>query len=98
MGTFAFALAISHALWVREAVQRVIDEILRPLLENDASGIELIDVSDDEVRIRVTGRAAFGVGSEFVRTGVIEPALRKVIGEARAIHIDKAVPRPRRRT
>jgi Fe-S cluster biogenesis protein NfuA len=94
---FAFAEAISHALGVREAVQRVIDEILRPLLEKDASGIELIDVSADEVRIRVTGRAAFGVGSEFVRSGVIEPALRKVVGETRAIQIEKAVPRPKRR-
>jgi Fe-S cluster biogenesis protein NfuA len=78
-------------------VQRVIDEILRPLLENDASGIELIDVNDDTVRIRVTGRAAFGVGSEFVRTSVIEPALRKVVGEGRAIQIEKAVPRAKRR-
>ena len=78
-------------------MQRVIDEILRPLLENDASGIELIDVNDDTVRIRVTGRAAFGVGSEFVRTSVIEPALRKVVGEGRAIQIEKAVPRAKRR-
>ena len=82
---------------MQEAVQRVIDEILRPLLENDASGIELIDVNDDTVRIRVTGRAAFGVGSEFVRTSVIEPALRKVVGEGRAIQIEKAVPRAKRR-
>jgi len=78
-------------------VQRVIDEILRPLLENDASDIELIDVNDDAVRVRVTGRAAFGVGSEFVRTAVIEPALRKVVGEGRAIQIEKAVPRAKRR-
>jgi Fe-S cluster biogenesis protein NfuA len=82
---------------VQEAVQRVIDEILRPLLENDASDIELIDVNDDAVRVRVTGRAAFGVGSEFVRTAVIEPALRKVVGEGRAIQIEKAVPRAKRR-
>lgn len=82
---------------MQEAVQRVIDEILRPLLENDASDIELIDVNDDAVRVRVTGRAAFGVGSEFVRTAVIEPALRKVVGEGRAIQIEKAVPRAKRR-
>ena len=82
---------------MQEAVQRIIDEILRPLLENDASDIELIDVNDDAVRVRVTGRAAFGVGSEFVRTSVIEPALRKVVGEGRAIQIEKAVPRAKRR-
>jgi hypothetical protein len=82
---------------VREAVQRVIDDILSPLLQNDASSIELLNVSDAEVRVRVTGRAAFGVGSEYVRSGVIEPALRKVVGEDCAIHIQKAVPTAKRR-
>jgi hypothetical protein len=59
---------------VREAVQQVIDGVLNPLLQNDASSIELLDVTEEEVVVRVTGRAAFGVGAEFVRTGVIEPA------------------------
>jgi hypothetical protein len=62
---------------VREAVQQVIDGVLNPLLQNDASSIELLDVTEEEVVVRVTGRAAFGVGAEFVRTGVIEPALRQ---------------------
>jgi len=82
---------------VREAVQRVIDDILGPLLQRDASSIELLDVSENEVVVRVTGRAAFGVGSEFVRTGVIEPALRKVVGDQCAIQIEKAVPTAKRR-
>jgi hypothetical protein len=82
---------------VREAVQRVIDSVLNPLLERDASGIELLDVSEDQVVVRVTGRAAFGVGAEYVRTGVIEPALRKVIGDACAIHIKKTIPTVKRR-
>jgi len=71
---------------VREAVQQLIDDVLSPLLERDASTIELLAASEDEVVIRVTGRAAFGVGAEFVRTGVIEPALRKVVGEECTIH------------
>lgn len=83
---------------MRDAVQRAIDDILSPLLQSDASSIELLDVSDGEVVVRVTGRAAFGVGSEYVRRGVIEPALRKVVGQDCAIQIKKAVPKAKRRS
>lgn len=82
---------------MQDAVKQVIDEVLSPLLQNDASSIELLDVSKDEVVVRVTGRAAFGVGAEYVRTGVIEPALRKVVGNDCAISIEKAVPKAKRR-
>ena len=82
---------------MREAVQQVIDDVLNPLLQSDASSIELLDVSEDEVVVRVTGRAAYGVGAEFVRTGVIEPALRKVVGGECAIHIKKTIPTAKRR-
>lgn len=82
---------------MQDAVKQVIDEVLSPLLQNDESSIELLDVSKDEVVVRVTGRAAFGVGAEYVRTGVIEPALRKVVGNDCAINIKKAVPKAKRR-
>lgn len=94
---FARAGGISHAPLVRETVQQVIDNVLNPLLRADASSIELVDVSEGEVVVRVTGRAAFGVGAEYVRTGVIEPALRKVVGDDCAIQIKKTVPKPKRR-
>jgi len=83
---------------VRDALQRLIDDILNPLLEKDASSIELLKVEDHEVVVRVTGRAAFGVGAEYVRTGVIEPALRKVVGDDCAIRIKKAIPTAKRRS
>ena len=83
---------------MRDALQRLIDEILNPLLEKDASSIELLKVEDHEVVVRVTGRAAFGVGAEYVRTGVIEPALRKVVGDDCAIRINKAIPTAKRRS
>jgi len=83
---------------VREAVQRVIEDVLSPLLQSDASTIELVAVDEHEVVVRVTGRAAFGVGAEYVRTGVIEPALRKVVGDDCAIRIKKTIPTAKRRT
>ncbi len=82
---------------MRDALQRLIDDVLNPLLEKDASSIELLKVEDQEVVVRVTGRAAFGVGAEYVRTGVIEPALRKVVGDDCAIRIKKAIPKAKRR-
>lgn len=82
---------------MREALQRVIDDVLSPLLQSDESTIELVAVDENEVVVRVTGRAAFGVGAEFVRTGVIEPALRKVVGDDCAIHIKKTIPTAKRR-
>ena len=80
-----------------DALQRVIDDIINPLLEKDASSIELLSASEGEVVVRVSGRAAFGVGAEYVRTGVIEPAIRKVVGESCAIRIKKTVPTAKRR-
>lgn len=94
---FAFESPIPHALRVREELQRLIDDVLNPLLEKDASSIELLTVEDSEVVVRVTGHAAFGVGAEYVRTGVIEPALRRVVGEDRTIRITKAIPTVKRR-
>lgn len=82
---------------MREALEQVIEEVLSPLLQNDGSSIELLTVSEDEVVVRVTGRAAYGVGADFVRTGVIEPALRKVVGDECAIHIKKTIPTAKRR-
>jgi Fe-S cluster biogenesis protein NfuA len=82
---------------VRETLQRLIDDVLNPLLKEDASSIELLTVEEGEVVVRVSGRAAFGVGAEYVRTGVIEPALRKVVGEDCAVRIKKTVPTAKRR-
>ncbi len=48
---FAFGEAIPHAPPVREAVQQLIDDVLSPLLERDASSIELLAASEDEVVI-----------------------------------------------
>jgi hypothetical protein len=83
---------------VREALQQLFDDVLNPLLGKDSSSIELVTVDESEVVVRVTGRAAFGVGAEYVRTGVIEPAIRKVVGDDCEIHIKKTVPTAKRRS
>jgi hypothetical protein len=82
---------------VRDQLQTLFDDVLNPLLEKDASSIELVSIDDGEVVVRVSGRAAFGVGAEYVRTGVIEPAIRKVVGQECRIQFKKTVPTAKRR-
>lgn len=94
----ALSVTIPHAPKVREALQQLFDDVLNPLLARDASSIELVDVDEDEVVVRVSGRAAFGVGAEYVRTGVIEPAIRKIVGDDCEIRIKKTIPTAKRRS
>ncbi len=76
----------------------MIAEVLLPLLEQDESTIALVSVTDGEVVVEVTGRAAFGVGAEYVRTGVIEPSIRKIVGDDVKITVKKAIPKAKKRT
>jgi len=54
------------------------EEVVLPLLKaGDADG-EVLALEDEEVLIRVSGKAAYGVGSHHVRTGIIEQAIREL--------------------
>lgn len=76
---------------MKEAVLEVIERVLGPVLRKDASAIELLECSHEEIVVSVKGRAAFGAGAEYVCEGVIEPALRKVVGQNCSIRIEKTV-------
>ncbi len=82
---------------MNDALQCLIDEVLNPLLKSDESSMELLRVDDDEVVVRVSGKAAFGAGAEYVRSDIIERALRKAIGDDRPIRFKKTIPTAKRR-
>jgi hypothetical protein len=65
---------------MKERVQTVIDEVLRPLLEADGGGVDLLHVGPTRVSLRLRGKAAYSVGGRYIRTLVIEPLLRKASG------------------
>ena len=65
---------------MKERVQTAIDEVLRPLLEADGGGVELLHVGPNRVSLRLRGKAAYSVGGRYIRTLVIEPLLRKATG------------------
>ena len=80
-----------------EELHRLIDEVLNPLLHEDASSMQLVRVDAAEDVVRERGRAAIGDGAEDVRSGGLAPALRQVVGDEPAIRIEKTVPAARRR-
>ncbi len=65
---------------MKERVQTAIDEVLRPLLEADGGGVDLLHVGPTRVSLRLRGKAAYSVGGRYIRTLVIEPLLRKASG------------------
>ncbi|MCA9530507.1 MAG: NifU family protein [Myxococcales bacterium] len=74
-------------------VQSVIDEILGPLLERGGGHIEVVAVQGDEVRVRLSGKGAAGVGAEFIRAEIVVPALKAVLGDAVQVRfVDSLMP------
>lgn len=63
-------------------IRRVIDEILRPLLEADGGGVELVELSDDGARVslRLTGLLRGDPAAGLVKDEVIAPVLAKASG------------------
>ena len=68
-------------------VKTAIDEVIRPLIEADGGGIELVNVTDAEVVVRFLHAYAGCPGSHFIQTGVIEPVLRQRLGGDVAVRI-----------
>ena len=64
-------------------IHHVIDTILRPLLEMDGGGIDVIDLADDgsSIELRLTGAFRGDPTASLVREHVVDPALRKAVRE-----------------
>jgi len=75
-------------------VQEIVDEVLAPLLQADGGSVEIIDVSDERVKLKLTGAAAVCSGGRFTQVGVIEPLLRTALGPQVRIEVQKGVPKP----
>ena len=82
---------------MEEKLRSVLDDLLRPLLQADGGDMELVRVDATRVVVRVSGQAAYGAGSHYVRVHVIEPALLQITGSDVTIEFEKAVPKPPRR-
>lgn len=65
----------------RDEVESVIEQHLRPLVEADGGTIELVELEGKRVVLRLEGTCAGCPGKPFTLAGVLEPALRRVLGE-----------------
>jgi Fe-S cluster biogenesis protein NfuA len=65
---------------VRDRAEALIAEYIRPLVEADGGKVELVEVSDKRVVVRLTGTCAGCPGQPFTLTRVIEPLLKRFLG------------------
>ena len=66
---------------VYDRAKEIIDDLIRPLVEADGGQIELVEVEDSTVVIRLSGTCAGCPGQPYTLERVIEPALRRVLGD-----------------
>ena len=65
---------------VRAAIEALIREVLAPLFEADGATLELVDVDDKIVRIRLGGTYRGCPSVPYTLEGVLLPALRRTAG------------------
>ena len=72
---------------LRDRVARVFGEEVAPALEMDATTVEVLDVSDGVVRVRLRGGCASCPGSVYAVVMGIEEELRRRVPEVRDLEI-----------
>ena len=69
---------------MKEQVQAVIDEI-RPMLQADGGDIELVDVVDGVVKVRLRGACAGCPGAQMTLKMAVERRLKEKIPEVERV-------------
>lgn len=69
----------------RAALDQLLDEILRPLLEADGGGIEVVSFDGKELVLTLTGAFRGDPGAPYVQAAILRPAITKVLGDGIAI-------------
>ena len=67
---------------MRDKVEAIVAEVLRPLVEADGGRIDIIEVDEGaaSVTIKLSGACAGCPGAPYTRARVIEPALEAALG------------------
>ena len=69
---------------MKERVEKVIDKI-RPVLQADGGNIELVDVVDGVVQVRLMGACAGCPGAQMTLKMGVEKALKEEIPEVKTV-------------
>ena len=69
---------------MKEQVKQVIEEI-KPMLEADGGGIELVDVVDGIVKVRLTGACGGCPGAKFTLQMYVEKFLKEKVPAVKGV-------------
>jgi Fe-S cluster biogenesis protein NfuA len=70
------------------ALDTVIEEVIRPLIEADGGRIESVEENGSEVVVRLSGACAGCPGFPLTRLNVIEPLVQKALGAAVKVTVE----------
>ena len=70
----------------RERVQSVLDRI-RPLIQSDGGDIELVDVTDNKAKVRLTGNCVGCPSAQMTLFMGVEMALKEEIPEFEELEV-----------
>ena len=76
----------------RERIDEVVETVLRPLLEKDGGGLEVVAFEGSVITIRLSGALLGCPGTSYVKSRVIEPAVRSAVGPDVEIVYERAAP------
>jgi Fe-S cluster biogenesis protein NfuA len=65
---------------MREQIETVIRDVLAPLFAKEGGTIELVDVRDGVVKLRLSGAYRGCPSSSFMVSGYVLPAFRQAVG------------------
>ena len=75
---------VKGEITMKEKVEKVIDKI-RPVLQADGGNIELVDVVDGIVQVRLKGACAGCPGAQMTLKMGVEKALKEEIPEVKSV-------------
>jgi Fe-S cluster biogenesis protein NfuA len=79
---------------VKDEVEGLIAEVLRPLIEADGGGIELVRVEESTVVVRLLAACGGCPGAPYTKASVIEPVLSRGLGRTIRVKLERSPGRP----
>ncbi len=70
---------------VKEQIERVMHEVLAPLVKNDGGEMYLVRWDGDDVHVHLAGACAGCPGSAMTADNILLPAVRSVAPKARIV-------------
>lgn len=76
---------------IREQVEQVLEERVRPMLHSHGGEVRLVDVRDGNVLVELQGACAGCPSADLSTKGFIENTLRSAIPELNAVELEQTV-------